>query len=204
MSTRFPSSTPPPQAPDAYWLGRWFTTARREGLLALLLPEVWHTLSALLSFTCRDGRREFTVDQLAVALGQPRERALARLEQLTETKWRDQPLATVDRDPHGEIRGATLAPVDVLAGKKAPLPADREPPILELPTGPEAGEQDGLMPELQAVGLNPEQIEWLLKRFPRERLRRQLDWLPRRQARNPAALLIRAVEGDWGAPREAA
>jgi hypothetical protein len=203
MSPRFSSSTPP-QTPDAYWLGRWFTAARREGLLALLLPEVWHTLSAVLSFTCRDGRREFTLDQLAIALGQSREGARSRLEQLTETNWRDQPLATLERDLHGEIRGATLAPIVVLSGAKAPLPADREALFPELPPGPEAGEQDDLVPELQAVGLNPDQINWLLKSFPRVCIRRQLDWLPRRQARNPAALLIRAIEADWGPPREAA
>src|SRR3954452_22925569 len=91
------SPTPAP-ALTAAALGRWFTAARREGLLALLPPEVWHTLSALLSFTNRDGRRTFTVDQLAIALGQSREVALARLDQLTQTEWRGEPLAVLEPD----------------------------------------------------------------------------------------------------------
>ena len=42
----------------------------------------------------------------------------------------------------------------------------------------------------------------LLRAFPADRIRRQLNWLPARQARNPAAMLLRAVEQDWGPPRE--
>src|SRR3954469_16537795 len=97
-------SFPSPPAPEltAVTLGRWFTAARREGLLALLAPEVWHTLSALLSFTNRDGRRVFTVDQLAIALGQSREVARARLDQLAVTPWRDEPLAVLEHDLTGE------------------------------------------------------------------------------------------------------
>jgi hypothetical protein len=197
----FAASVPPPPA-AAYTLGRWFTAARREGLLALLAPEVWHTLSALLSFTGRDGRREFTVDQLAIALGQSREQALARLDQLAQTEWRKEPLAVLERDLAGEIVGATLAPIDVLAGAKAPLPVEAPLPLPELAHGPDEGSSPDLGGPLAAAGLNSDQIAGLLRRFPPERIRRQLDWLPQRRARNPAALLIRAIEDDWGAPRE--
>src|SRR5688572_22478256 len=107
-SSSSPSSTP--ETP-AFWLGRWFTAARREGLLALLTPEVWHTLSALLSFTCRDQQRVFTVDQLGVALGLSREQARTRLEQLTQIEWQGVPLATLEADRSGEIVGAVLAPI---------------------------------------------------------------------------------------------
>src|SRR5690242_11868598 len=103
-TTSFPASTP---EPPAVWLGRWFTAARREGFLALLAPAEWQTLSALLSFTCRDGQRRFSVDQLAVAMGLPREQALTRLDRLTEQRWRDGPLALLERDSAGEIVGAT-------------------------------------------------------------------------------------------------
>ena len=44
----------------------------------------------------------------------------------------------------------------------------------------------------KTFGRGNKKIEALLQRFPAERIRRQLDWLPHRQARNPAALLIRA------------
>jgi hypothetical protein len=86
MTPRSLSSSHRAPPSEAHWLGRWFTAARREGLLALLPPDLWQTLCALLSFTSRDGRRSFTIDQLAVALGQPREQALSRLEALTRTE----------------------------------------------------------------------------------------------------------------------
>src|SRR5438094_829621 len=121
------SVSPTDPEPRAFWLGRWFTAARRDGLLALLTPEVWHTLSAILSFTCRDGRREFTIDQLAVALGQSRDASLARLDQLTQSTWRDEPLAVLERDPLGEITGASLASLEVLSGAKAPRFMEPEP-----------------------------------------------------------------------------
>jgi hypothetical protein len=114
-------------------------------------------------------------------------------------------LALLDHDPAGEIVGATLAPVEMLSGAKAPLPAEaplltETPlPLPELANGSSSLE---LHRTLAAAGLNPDQIAWLLKSFPRDRIQLQLDWLPRRQARNPAALLIRAIEGDWGPPRE--
>jgi hypothetical protein len=204
MTQRPLSSSHRPPLSEAYWLGRWFTAARREGLLALLPADAWHTLSAILSFTCRDGRRCFTVDQLAVALGLSREQASERLDQLTQTNWHGQPLATLEQDPQGEIVGAILASIDPLTGDRAPVPpepADDEKAVSAVEQEVSA---DDLEVDLRNVGLKPDQIDWLLHRFPRARLRRQLDWLPQRQARNPAALLLRAVEQDWGPPREAA
>lgn len=194
-------------AAEAHRLGRWFTAARREGLLALLLPEVWQMLCALLSFTCRDGARRFTVDQLGVALGLSREQALVRLDQLVQTEWQGAPLAVLERDAQGEITGAALAPLEILTGARAPLLTDTEPPLSALPVIPASStlpKAHDLAASLEAVGLNPEQVERLVHQFPPERIQRQLDWLPARQARNPAALLIRAIEGDWGPPREAA
>jgi hypothetical protein len=54
-------------ASERYWLGRWFTAARRAGLLAHLSPEEWQTFSAILSFTASDGLRLFTLDQATCA-----------------------------------------------------------------------------------------------------------------------------------------
>jgi hypothetical protein len=66
------------------------------------------------------------------------------------------------------------------------------------------GEGEGLNGELAAIGLNPAQVASLRRRFSRAEIRRQLSWLPARGARNPAALLIRAIEQDWDEPKEAA
>jgi hypothetical protein len=201
MNKRFSTPAPAEPAVEAAWLGRWFAAARRAGLLALLPLDAWHTLSALLSFTRRDGGRSFTLDQLATALGQSREEAERRLQHLTEIEWKAAPLARLEHDPTGEVVGVQLAPLDCL--DRIDPPADPEPARDRPGAARPAGEAQQLAPALEGVGLDAEQIEALLQRFPAERIRRQLDWLPHRQARNPAALLIRAIEQNWSAPREA-
>jgi hypothetical protein len=198
--------------PEASLLGRWFTGARREGFLSGLSPEAWHTLSAILSFTSRDGQRLFTPDQLALALGFPREEALRRLEDLAGIEWQGAPLVTPERDAAGEIAGATLAPLELLARLEPEEPAhadEREVPgrgsqESEAAAGStEEIASPALGTELEDLGLTPDQIDWLTLHFPESQIRRQLDWLPDRAARNPAAMLIRAVEGDWAPPRRA-
>lgn len=194
-----PQRSPRSLEPDAYWLGKWFTGARREGFLALLTPEAWHTLCAILSFTSRDGRRCFTLDQLAVALGQPREVAEQRLEQLATTQWRGQALLTVEFDRDGAVAGAVLANLEVFARVTTP---ELKPPRNEPDRVADAMADSALRSELARIGLEVVQIDHLLSKFPAERIQRQLAWLPERDARNPAALLLRAIEQDWDAPRE--
>ncbi|MFN3650386.1 MAG: hypothetical protein ACK47B_12485 [Armatimonadota bacterium] len=200
-------SNPDPQnrvSPDAYLLGRWFTAARREGLLTALTPEAWHTLSAVLSFTRRDGGRSFTLDQLALATGQPREIVEARLRELARTAWNGEPLLQPECDPAGDLCGALLAPLELLArvtgSSRATVP---EPTVAQPAKSAEAAGDAELQADLHNLGLNESQIGSLLRSYGPARIRRQLGWLPERHARNPAALLIRAVEQDWEPPREA-
>lgn len=182
-----------PPVSEAVSLGRWFTGVRREGLLAVLDPADWHCLSAVISFTSRDGTRRFTADQLAAAVGQPRSETLRRLEVLTRTQWQSHPLVILERDPSGQVSGAALAPIELLARVMPPV---EDPGITSPALTPE------LHQELARVGLNHAQIDSLAKRFPEDEIRRQVDWLPARGARNPAALLIRAIEQDWDEPKE--
>jgi hypothetical protein len=194
-----PRDFPRPDNPEGRLMARWLTAARRQGFLALVPPDSWHALSAVLSFTCRDGRRRFTLDQLALALAVPRAEAARRMEGLARTQWRGQPLAVPESGPDGEVAGAEVAPVELLlsidTGSAAPPPLPAAGPA---PLPP----PDGLRAELEAAGLRPEQADRLLAAYPAERLRRQLGWLPRRAARNPAAFLVKAVEGDWDEPKE--
>jgi hypothetical protein len=205
--------------PEGYLVGRWFAAARRRGFLAAVPPEPWHTLCALLSFTCRDGRRLFTADQLALSLAVPRVEAERRLADLERAQWHGQPLASLERDADGAVCGAALAPADLLlrpvSSEAAPAtPAALAPPLPPVegsapgspPPSVPPGEGDGtgdLGADLEEAGLTPEQSAWILTTFPEERVRRQLRWLPQRGARNPAAFLVRAVENDWSAPKEA-
>ena len=187
----------PAAVSEAYLLGRWFTAARRAGFLAQLPPKEWHTLSALLSFTSRDGRRGFSLEQLALALGISNRDALERLQVLTEQRWQEQPLAVLETDRRGEIVGVTLADLELFArATNAGDDTTAAAPVTNL------GVEGKLTVELAAVGLDAAQIDRLISRFPAERIRRQLEGLPERQPRNPAAMLIRAIEQQWEPPRE--
>lgn len=177
-------------------LGRWFTGIRRDGFLAALPASEWHTLSAILSFTSRNGLRHFTVDQLALALGLPRQQATDRLEDLGATSWKGQPLVSIMRDPSGEVYGADVAQLSQLAAIHPEPAAQAEGRSVEGVLSAD------LIEAMHQVGLNHAQIDSLSKRFSEDEIRCQLEWLPARNARNPAALLIRAIEQDWDEPKE--
>jgi len=53
---------------------------------------------------------------------------------------------------------------------------------------------------LSRLGVSPEQVEFLVTNFDVERIQRQLDWLPYRNARKPAHFIIAAVEHDYEEP----
>ena len=212
---------PPPPLPEYHppLPSRWFTAVRQSGLLSSLSPEAWHALSALLSFRTPDGRCPFRLEHLAFSLGCSPEEALARLQTLSQALWQEQPLVALEQGPDGEVVGAALAPLDLLL--PAPdlpeaqtiqeegsvsllVPTSVPPPAQPTPlprSHPPADWADDLVSRLEALGLYPDQVDRLLSEYPEERVRRQLEWLPARRARVPAALLIRAVEGDWAAPK---
>lgn len=197
MSRKHSPALPQPASAEAYSLGRWFAAARRQGFLARLSPKAWHTLSGILSFTSRDGHRNFTVDQLALAIGQSREVAHKRLEQLATLDWQEQPLLALEQDGRA-IAGATLAPIELFTRIELEEPPGEPGQAVPASDAAAAEPPRNLVAELDAVGLDEGQIDWLTGRFPLERIRRQLDWLPPRQPRNPAGMLIRAIEEDWG------
>jgi len=64
-------------------------------------------------------------------------------------------------------------------------------------------EQAELRAQLLEVGLLPEQADDLMRRYNGLRIRRQLAWLPRRQAKNAAGYLLAAIKDDYAAPRVA-
>ncbi len=53
---------------------------------------------------------------------------------------------------------------------------------------------------LRSLGVKSEQVEMLLAQYKPERIERQIAWLPARNARNPAAFLLSAIEKDYASP----
>jgi hypothetical protein len=61
-------------------------------------------------------------------------------------------------------------------------------------------EREQLVLDLVEVGVSLRKAEDLVARFPFERIRQQLKWLPSRGPQRPASLLIVAIERDFDAP----
>jgi hypothetical protein len=198
------TSSPSVSRSHAFLLGHWFTAARRSGLLGFLSAERWQVLCALLSFTTQEGRQSFSLEHLGLALSVSKEEAGRRLHELANTSWNGQFLLELLFSADGEIVGARLAPIDFLTQVVTPEPVDN------LTITPTVGKVEAILPSendplrkaLVDVGLYEDQIDWIVSSFPLDRVQRQLEWLPKRHAKNPPAYLIRAIEENWPAPKD--
>lgn len=65
-----------------------------------------------------------------------------------------------------------------------------------------AQEVESIRVRLAECGVAPDQIAKLVSERPLELIRKQLDWLPYRKAKKPAALIVAAIERDFEAPAE--
>lgn len=61
-------------------------------------------------------------------------------------------------------------------------------------------EPDSLMELLRSQGVTEMAAREMVGSYPPERILRQVKILPFRDARDPAAMLVKAVREDWGAP----
>ncbi len=108
------------------------------------------------------------------------------------------------------LPGARQATPQVPSRVEATPPAQTAPPgsantpeveaAPEAAFTPEAREWLVLKRALVAVGVPDYRAGELLDTYPRGRIRRQLEWLPLRGARNPVAYLLAAIEQDYQAP----
>ncbi|MCC6444148.1 MAG: replication protein, partial [Armatimonadetes bacterium] len=53
---------------------------------------------------------------------------------------------------------------------------------------------------LTETGITRQVAEELIRKYPPESLRRQMEWLPQRKAEDPAAVLVAAITEDWAPP----
>jgi hypothetical protein len=54
----------------------------------------------------------------------------------------------------------------------------------------------------RALGVATPVLDRLVARYPLEHLQKQLDWLPAREPRDPAAMFVRSVQEDWSPPAQ--
>jgi len=111
------------------------------------------------------------------------------------------------RRTYARTRGEVEAEIESMMNWRKPQPS----PPLQQGSSPQRAtlppsippEQAELHDQLVEVGLLPDQADELLKRYDALRIRRQLAWLPRRQAKNAAGYLLAAIKDDYAAPRAA-
>jgi hypothetical protein len=199
-----PTDTSLPQN-ELLALSEWFAALRRAGWFSLVPAEEWQTLSALLSFPLHEGACSFAVEQVAYVLGVEELEADRRLDALSRLDWRGVPLLRLERDAYGQVSGGALGPLGLFGNGPSLGYGDSSAPEIrteESSSRSLSPEASGLALRLRDTGLYPDQVDRLLSSYPEDRIIRQLDWLPARKARVPAAMLVRAVEGDWGPPKE--
>lgn len=202
---------------------------RTSGLLLAVPPEEVKSLVLMLTFVTPNGWCQPTVPQLADAMHVSEAKARAWMQRLLDFRWQGRPLVTEIKRGSG-MDGFTLSPAVVsLQAAPEPLqeaipslpPSNRDTIIArsralyarpraevermiaeqmgwkEQGDGPEAQIRRKL---LAVAGLMREQVDLLLERYPHERIERQLEWLPHRNAKSPARFLMAAVENDYDPP----
>jgi hypothetical protein len=70
----------------------------------------------------------------------------------------------------------------------------------------EGEKEESVLPIVRAqchqLGVAPTVLDVLLERHPAERILQQIKWLPHRNPRDPAAMLVSAVRGNWREPEQ--
>lgn len=61
---------------------------------------------------------------------------------------------------------------------------------------------EDLVEKLKEVGVSDKATLEIMAKYTQKIIQNQLNYLPYRQAKNPAGLLVQAIRGDWSAPKE--
>jgi hypothetical protein len=203
---------------------------RTSGLLAVLDDAEARTLLALLSCLSPNGEARAAAFQVAEVLGTYERDARSRLDRLAAAIWRGGPvvlrsehgtlppsyavapglLADKHTQPEPEV---TVLPIPA-AGREAVVQASRaayavpraeaEAAVAEQLGIPAFADSDSPEGEawrgLMAAGVPKEQARELVDEYPAEEILRQLEWLPARNAREPARFIVAAIRERYGQP----
>lgn len=203
---------------------------RTCGLVAALDDAGARTLLALLACLSPNGEARAAAFQVAGVLGTSENEARSRLDRLAETTWGGGPvvlrtgqdplppsyavapalLADEHPEPEPDVRVLPIPP----AGREAVIQASRasfavpraeaEAAVAEqlgIPAFADADSPEGeAWRGLLSAGVPKEQAKELVEEYPAEEILRQLEWLPARNAREPARFLVAAIKERYGQP----
>lgn len=197
-----------------------------SGLLAHLPKELLPVLLALLSQVQPSGEVRADTVTIARISGLHPDEAEVRLHRLASFPSAEQPLAYLSESVWRASKQycvptpQTLAAAAQEPGQESYRPAPKEQviaysreqyatPVAEAERQVEAqlgieplpeGEVGEVLQALLNVGMHPDSAQDLVAKYPPERIKAQLHWLPKRSARNPARYLISAIQKDFGPP----
>lgn len=203
---------------------------RTSGLITALTDADFKSLMLLLTFLTPNGHIHPTLPQIADAMHESEKAARSRMQRLITFVWRDGPIVReVQRQfgldcyvpaPHvvanqpAEIAKPMAAPPRPTAGREAIYAMSRkryaktraevERDVLEqLGKTPEEADdtlQWQARKSLENHGVSRFDADRLLTSFSLDSIERQIEWLPLRKAKNPARLLVAAIENDYDPP----
>jgi hypothetical protein len=200
---------------------------RTSGLLHGLEPDALKNLLYLLTFLSPEGRPQASLFHLAKAMQSSHSKVKARMQRLSQAQWQGDPVIIESQSENGylvyclhprliEYRHAPeIKPIPtprsnsrerVIAHSRQHYarPRAEVERIVAQQLGQDVSETEEerrLRFRLESNGLNTEQARSLILSYDSEVIERQLEWLPYRQAKNPAGYLVAAVEGDYDEPR---
>jgi len=103
----------------------------------------------------------------------------------------------------GSSAGTVRVPSDngvVVNYNKTTQHADDKGEVVEREKGRGEDDRVDVLELLRSRGVSETRASELVRDYPAERIRRQIEMLPFRKAREPAAMLVKAIREDWDAP----
>jgi hypothetical protein len=202
---------------------------RTSGLLRELSPDDCKSLLTLLTFVSPEGHCQPFLSQLAEAMHVLPAKAKARMRRLTDLRWKGQPLVIFSKSASGlsafslnprlvtyQHRGEAKHPgsssypaaspqaVIEYSRSRYARPRAEVERMIARQMGKDVDESEAerkLRFRLENAGLTGEQAKELLITHDLNTIAQQLDWLPFRNAKNPAGYLLAAIEGNYSEPR---
>lgn len=199
---------------------------RLSGLIRCLPLDLLQVFITLLTFYEARGEVRASIEQLSEALEIHPDQIEAKLIQLAAYTFEDAPLLYPSSERVYALSKRVGVPVDITP-PAPPEPIHRSVPrelIIELSRRkyatpraeaeamidkqlaktlpepiPEGREGEAYM-ALIDIGVSDADARSLLAEFPIESIEEQIEWLPRRGARNPARFVVAAIRGGYASP----
>lgn len=202
---------------------------RTSGLLHALEPDELKSLIYLLTFLTPEGNCTVSSPILASGMKVPTHQAKASMHRLAKRRFLENAIITeVAHDnglltyslhprwvgyehltvspPHSTspVRVSSRSTVVAHSRQQYARPRAEVEKIIAEQLGHDATEteeQKKLRIRLENAGLNSQQAKETIAAYPADAIAQQLDWLPYRNAKNPAGYLLAAIEGRYQEPK---